>query len=146
MELTGKEQSDSGQQGTRKSQGRRQSKKEGSHLLSIAPFLPFSFAHRLIVVQQWSQGRVKEKLNNKVYFDKKAYAQLLKEVPKMRVITVSRVSESLGIIGGMAKLGIAHLEKEGLITPVVRHSGQIIYTNVIPEAAEEKIEVVAHSK
>ena len=70
-------------------------------------------------------------------------ARLLKEVPKMKVITISKVSEALGITGSLAKLGIRHLEKEGLIQPVLKGNSMIVYTKL---ASAKDDEVVVEKK
>jgi small subunit ribosomal protein S25e len=77
--------------------------------------------------KKWSKGRIKEKLNNKIMFDKKSYANLLKDVPKMKLITVARVSEQFGITASLAKVGLRHLHEKGIIQPVVLHSRMLIY-------------------
>ena len=60
-------------------------------------------------------------------FDKKSYASLLKDVPKMKLITVARVSEQFGITGSVAKVGLRHLHEKGIIQPVILHSKMLIY-------------------
>jgi len=77
--------------------------------------------------KKWSKSRVKEKLNNKVLFDTKSFNQLVKEVPKMKLITIARVSEALGVTGSVAKRGLRYLEEKDLIKPVVKHSNMMIY-------------------
>lgn len=52
----------------------------------------------------------------------------MKEVPKMKTITVASVSERLHVNGSLCRRALAVLEKEGHIIPVVKHSSQVIYT------------------
>lgn len=70
-------------------------------------------------------------------------ARLLKEVPKMKVITITKVADALGITGTLAKLGIRHLEKEGLIQPVIKGNKMIVYTKL---ASTKDDEVVVEKK
>uniref|UniRef100_A0A1B0EXD8 40S ribosomal protein S25 n=1 Tax=Phlebotomus papatasi TaxID=29031 RepID=A0A1B0EXD8_PHLPP len=45
--------------------------------------------------KKWSKGKVRDKLNNQVLFDKATYDKFLKEVPHWKLITPSVVSERL---------------------------------------------------
>merc|ERR1711981_1097863 len=78
--------------------------------------------------KKWSKGKTREKLNNFVLFDQKTYDRLLQEVPKMKVSTVSSISERLKINGSLARIGIKELMSRGLIRLVSYHSKQSIYT------------------
>merc|ERR1712043_70971 len=82
--------------------------------------------------KKWSKGKVKEKLNNMVMFDKATYDKMMKEIPKAKLITPSVVSERLKINGSVARAAIRHLEEKGLIAVVgEKHSKQLIYTRKI---------------
>lgn len=78
--------------------------------------------------KKWSKGKVRDKLNNLVLFDKATYEKLLKEVPSYKLITPSILSERLKIRGSLAKKAINELLNQGLIKPVVTHHAQLIYT------------------
>jgi small subunit ribosomal protein S25e len=78
--------------------------------------------------KKWSKGRVKDKANNQVVFDKPTHERLYKEVPTFKLISTSVLVDRLKINGSLARLAIKELEKEGLIKPVVLHGDQIIYT------------------
>jgi small subunit ribosomal protein S25e len=105
-------------------------------------FIPFSraqlaprfyrFCHRLESLltppQKWSKGRSKDKLNNLVLYDKATYEKMLKDVPVMKLITVSIISDRLRANGSLARKTIRELENKGLIRRVARHSSQLIYT------------------
>jgi small subunit ribosomal protein S25e len=78
--------------------------------------------------KKWSKGKVRDKLNNLVLFDKATYEKLLKEVPSYKLITPSILSERLKIRGSLAKKAITELLNQGLIKPVVTHHAQLIYT------------------
>ncbi|MDR5387576.1 eS25 family ribosomal protein, partial [Salmonella enterica subsp. enterica serovar Typhimurium] len=47
--------------------------------------------------KKWSKGKVRDKLNNLVLFDKATYDKLCKEVPNYKLITPAVVSERLKI-------------------------------------------------
>jgi len=90
--------------------------------------------------KKWSKGKVKEKLQNAILFDKATYERMLKEIPKAKLITPAVVSERLKVNGSLARQGIRHLEEKGLIEPVgEKHHTLMIYTRKIG-AAEEEVE------
>merc|ERR1712032_94996 len=78
--------------------------------------------------KKWSKGKVKEKVNNLVLFDKATLDKLRAEVPKYKMITGSILTDRLRIGGALARQSIQMLLKEGSIRPVVTHSRQVIYT------------------
>ncbi|XP_046352995.1 40S ribosomal protein S25-like [Haliotis rubra] len=78
--------------------------------------------------KKWSKGKVRDKLNNLILFDKGTYDKLYKEVPSYKLITPSVVSERLKIRGSLAKAALRELHGKGLIRLVSKHSSQLIYT------------------
>lgn len=64
-------------------------------------------------LQKWSKGKVRDKLNNQVLFDKATYEKLLKEVPAYKLITPSVVSERLKIRGSLARKALDELIQKG---------------------------------
>ncbi|XP_022651642.1 40S ribosomal protein S25-like [Varroa jacobsoni] len=78
--------------------------------------------------KKWSKGKVRDKLNNLVLFDKATYDKLYKEVPSYKLITPSVVSERLKIRGSLAKKALEELMEKGQIRLVSKHHSQIIYT------------------
>ena len=80
---------------------------------------PFSPTHPL---------QVREKLANLVLFDQKTYDKLILEVPKLKLITVSVVSERLKIGASLARAALKELLEKGLIRVLSYHSKQAIYT------------------
>merc|ERR1712100_438323 len=78
--------------------------------------------------KKWSKGKVRDKLNNLVLFDKATYDKLYKEVPSYKLITPSVVSERLKVRVSLARAALAELTKKGLIVQVVGHNAQQIYT------------------
>merc|ERR1712013_959926 len=82
--------------------------------------------------KKWAKGKVKEKLQNMVMFDKSTYDKMMKEIPKAKLITIAVASERLKVNGSVAKAAIRHLEEKGLIEHVgEKSSKQMIYTRKI---------------
>merc|ERR1739844_801944 len=78
--------------------------------------------------KKWSKGKVRDKLNNLILFDKATYDKLYKEVPSYKLITPSVVSERLKVRGSLAKQALRELHGKGLIKLISKHSSQMIYT------------------
>lgn len=67
-------------------------------------------------MQKWSKGKVRDKLNNQVLFDKGTYDKLYKEVPQYKLITPSVVSERLKVRGSLARRALQELQQKGMIS------------------------------
>ncbi|XP_039628302.1 40S ribosomal protein S25-like [Polypterus senegalus] len=78
--------------------------------------------------KMWSKGKVRDKLNNLVLFDKATYDKLYKEVPNYKIITSAVVSERLEIRGSLARAALLELLNRGMIKLVSKHRAQVIYT------------------
>merc|ERR1712176_327606 len=78
--------------------------------------------------KKWSKGKVKEKLQNQVLFDKATYERCLNDVPKQKLITPSIISEKLKVNGSLARKAVKELISKNLIRPILTHSSQTIYT------------------
>merc|ERR1711992_17688 len=78
--------------------------------------------------KKWSKGKVRDKLNNLILFDKATYDKLYKEVPSYKLITPSVVSERLKVRGSLAKQALRELHSKGVIRLISKHSSQMIYT------------------
>ncbi|XP_038173845.1 40S ribosomal protein S25-like [Arvicola amphibius] len=78
--------------------------------------------------KKWSKGKVRDKLNNLVLFDKATFDKLCKEVPNYKLITPAVVSERLKTRGSLARAALQELLSKGLIKLVSKHRAQIIYT------------------
>merc|ERR1712168_1039990 len=83
--------------------------------------------------KKWSKGKVRDKLNNMVLFDKATYDKLLKEVPKYTLITPSVVSERLKVRVSLARAALLQLKADGAIKEIVSHNAQRIYTRATKE-------------
>ncbi|KAL4687815.1 hypothetical protein H8959_019943 [Pygathrix nigripes] len=78
--------------------------------------------------KKWSKGKIRDKLNYLVLFDKATYNKLCKEVPNYRLRTPTVVSERLKIQGSLARAALQELLSKGLIKLVSKHRAQEIYT------------------
>ncbi|GAA5833201.1 hypothetical protein JCM9279_001452 [Rhodotorula babjevae] len=78
--------------------------------------------------KKWSKGKVKDKAQNAVICDKPTFDRIMKEVPTFKMISQSVLIERMKINGSLARVAIAHLQKEGLIKPVIHHRAQLVYT------------------
>ncbi|KAK5672205.1 hypothetical protein BDV3_000760 [Batrachochytrium dendrobatidis] len=98
--------------------------------------------------KKWSKGRVKDKFNNAVVFDKPTYEKLYKEVPTFKLVTTSILVDRLRINGSLARAAIRELESKGLIRVVSCHGSQGIYTRATKaeDAEEESKEKTTKSK
>ncbi|GAA5893480.1 eS25 family ribosomal protein [Sporobolomyces salmoneus] len=85
--------------------------------------------------KKWSKGKVKDKANNAVICDKPTYDRIMKEVPTFKMISQSVLVERMKINGSLARVAISHLEKEGLIKPLIHHRAQLVYTRATAEEA-----------
>lgn len=83
--------------------------------------------------KKWSKKSVKDKAQHLVVLDQEKYDRILKEVPTYRYVSVSVLVDRLKVNGSLARVAISHLEKEGLIKRVSRHSSQLIYTRATAE-------------
>lgn len=63
-----------------------------------------------------------------VVLDQEKYDRIMKEVPTFKFVSVSVLVDRLKIGGSMARVALRQLEDEGIITPVVKSSKQVVYT------------------
>ncbi|KAG7669031.1 hypothetical protein Ndes2526B_g00749 [Nannochloris sp. 'desiccata'] len=83
--------------------------------------------------KKWSKGKLKEKVNNQVLFDKPTYEKLIGEVTKYKMITPSVLADRLRINGSLARAAIRDLAEQGLIKEVSKSNMQQIYTRATKE-------------
>merc|ERR1712076_144840 len=93
--------------------------------------------------KKWSKGKVRDKLNNLVLFDKDTYDKLVKEVPSYKLITPSVVSERLKIRGSLARAALKELHSKGMISLISKHHSQLIYTRTTKGAEEAEAAAAA---
>ncbi len=82
--------------------------------------------------KKWTKGKMREKLQNAVLFDKATLDKLEKEVPKYKVITPSVVSDRLKVTVSLAGQGLKYLAKKKLIKLVSTSSKFRVYTRNLP--------------
>lgn len=90
--------------------------------------------------KKWSKGKVRDKLNNMVLFDKASYDKCVKDLPQYKLITPAIVCERFKVRGSLARSIIRELVRRNLIRPVVKHSRQEIYTRATKEDAPNEQE------
>ena len=79
--------------------------------------------------KKWSKGKQQDKLNNSVIFDKTSAERLLKELPKLKFITPSIVSERFRITVSLARQAIKELEAKNVFHRVGSfHHAQFLYS------------------
>eukprot|EP01084_Bolivina_argentea_P024838 46241_1 len=78
--------------------------------------------------KKWAKGRVKEKKNNNATLTPETYSSAIKEIPRMKCVTVATVSEKLTITGSLAHRLIRKLAKEGTLKKVHDSGGFLLYT------------------
>ncbi|SCW00058.1 LAFE_0B08526g1_1 [Lachancea fermentati] len=78
--------------------------------------------------KKWSKKSHKDKAAHAVVLDQEKYDRIMKEVPTYRYVSVSVLVDRLKIGGSLARIALRHLERDGIITPVDKHSKQAIYT------------------
>ena len=87
--------------------------------------------------KKWSKGKVREHANHATLFDKDTYARLLKEVPKMKMISLSTLSERLKINCSLARRACRLLEEKGTIRCVYSSNSQMLYTRATNTESED---------
>merc|ERR1712007_230699 len=79
--------------------------------------------------KKWSKGKVKDKLNNKVFLDEATHKAMVKDVTNMSLVTISTVSDKYKIIGSIARPMIKQFAAEGKLVPIGhQHCSLILYT------------------
>lgn len=88
--------------------------------------------------KKWSKGKVKDKANNAVTFDKDTLSKILKEVPAYKLITPSVLVDRMKVNGSLARVALRELHKQGKIKLIAGHNAQLIYTRaIVPEENAE---------
>ncbi|KAJ5682938.1 hypothetical protein N7462_006103 [Penicillium macrosclerotiorum] len=89
----------------------------------------------MAVKKKWSKGKVKDKAQHAVVFEKAVFEKLQKDVQTYRLITVATLVDRLKINGSLARKALNDLEAEGQIKKVVSHSKLNIYSTFpIPQS------------
>ena len=80
--------------------------------------------------KKWSKGKMREKAANQVLFDKETYDRFYKEVPKMKCITISSVTERFKIGGALARRAFRGMYKSIFHRPYIYVSICILVINI----------------
>lgn len=83
--------------------------------------------------KKWSKKSHKDKAQHAVILDQEKYDRMMKEVPTYRYVSVSVLVDRLRVGGSLARQALRHLESEGIIKPVSKHSKQAIYRRATAE-------------
>ena len=75
-------------------------------------------ASRKTSKKKWSKGKVKEKLNNAVLLDPKQFKDVEKELPKMKLITISTVADRFKVAGSVARNLIRYFYEKKQVGPL----------------------------
>lgn len=78
--------------------------------------------------KKWSKNKVREKLQNNVLLDQKLYDRTFTEIPKLKLITTSVVSDRLKLGGSLTRAVLREMAQKGLIRPVSVRGKLAIYT------------------
>ncbi|KNH04707.1 ribosomal protein S25 [Perkinsela sp. CCAP 1560/4] len=95
--------------------------------------------------KKWSKGKTRDPLDNAVMWEPSMVDRLIGEVPKMKVITVSVISDRLKVSGSLAREALKYLEAKDLIRGCSKAKSCKVYTRVAPKKATEE-EVKASDK
>merc|ERR1712160_219334 len=89
--------------------------------------------------KSWTKVKVKDKLNNDVFLDKKRYDKLMNEIPKILAITRAGLIEKFKINGSVARVLLAELKEQGLIKAIgQQHAKFNLFKGVKSRTALEK--------
>ena len=65
--------------------------------------------------KKWTKGKVKDKLNNAVLLDPKQFKEVEKELPRMKLITLSTVVDRFKVVASVARQLIRYFHEQGKI-------------------------------
>ena len=91
--------------------------------------------------KSWTKSKLREKLNNNIFFDKATKEKAEKEVPNMKVITPAVVADKMHITLSLAKTLLFELEQKGEIKKVMVNNHIRLYTR-----AKSAADVVVEDK
>lgn len=77
-----------------------------------------AMASRKTSKKKWSKGKEKEKRDYNVFLNNEQFKDLLKETPKMRLITPALLADRFKVILSVAKQAIKYLAAEKRIRPL----------------------------
>merc|ERR1712100_498541 len=68
--------------------------------------------------KSWTKVKVKDKLNNDVFLDKKRFEKLMQEIPKILCVTRAVLIEKFKVNGSVARALISDSREKGLIAAI----------------------------
>merc|ERR1712190_348158 len=87
--------------------------------------------------KKWAKGRVKENKNNMPVLMPDDYSEAMKSIPKMKLVSVSSVSEKFRITGSLAHRLIRKLASDGTLKKRYDSGGFLLYTKSAKQIALE---------
>ena len=91
--------------------------------------------------KSWTKVKVKDKLNNDVFLDKKRYDKLMNEIPKILCVTRAVLIEKFKVNGSVARALLDELAEKGLVKAVgQQHAKFALFKGVQSRTALEKAE------
>ena len=92
--------------------------------------------------KKWSKGKVTEKSNLDVLVDPKKFKEIEKDIPRMKLITLSTVSDRFKVTLSLARAIIRHFAEQNKITALdFQHQQCPLYTGNEKKVATEETEV-----
>ena len=105
-----------------------------------------ALASRKGAKKKWSKGKVKEKLNNAVLLDPKQFKEVEKELPRMKLITLSTVVDRFKVVASVARQLIRYFHEQGKIKPLDFQHQQLPLFTSIPQKDKPEGEVAAEKE
>merc|ERR1712093_974592 len=87
--------------------------------------------------KKWSKTKSRDKVENASLFTQEVLDKFRKEIPKVKLITPSIVSDRLKIKLSLARRALKDLLAEGRIRLVSAHGSQLIYTRATAAVAAD---------
>ena len=86
--------------------------------------------------KKWTTGKVKDKLNHAVLLEPKQFKEIEKNLPSMKLITLSLVAEKFKVVHSIAKQLIRYFAAQKKIELIDYHSKCPIYKGIAPPKVE----------
>mmetsp|Transcript_33818 Transcript_33818/g.52917 ORF Transcript_33818/g.52917 Transcript_33818/m.52917 type:complete len:116 (-) Transcript_33818:43-390(-) len=88
--------------------------------------------------KKWSKGKTRDPLDNAVMWEQSTVDRLVNEITKMKVITVSIISDRLKVSGSLAREALKYMEANGLARAVNTSKSCKVYTRITKKTGEEE--------
>jgi small subunit ribosomal protein S25e len=90
--------------------------------------------------KSWTKIKVKDKLNNAVFIDQKGYEKIVKEAPRINVLTVSTVVDKFKVNGAVARKILKDLLSKGLVKQCGDHNAHFTLYTGAQAKQQDKVE------